>query len=163
MKTYLTMCDMCAALSDSRSLFSRSGSHINTLDLKIHSSLFSTKTISMSILNETKASRYISASRAALWLLIALSVYYVLSHSLEFGARGQGSEGTLDASVNLLHMRDDEKKSKSALDLIGVRIVIGIGVFAFINVVVITVHHIVQKVSRSTSTYKEIEHVHSPF
>ena len=56
-----------------------------------------------------------------------------------------------------------EKRENSVLDLTVIRVLIGIGVFAFFNVVVITVHHIVQKVSRSQNLYRKIEHVISPF
>lgn len=49
------------------------------------------------------------------------------------------------------------------MDQIGFRVLVGIGVFAVLNVIVITVHHIVQKIARSTNSYKTIDHVVSPF
>lgn len=55
------------------------------------------------------------------------------------------------------------EKRSNALDLTVVRVAIGIGIFAVFNVVAITAHHIVQKISRSTRQYKQIEHTVSAF
>lgn len=54
-------------------------------------------------------------------------------------------------------------KRSNILDNTAIRVLIGIGVFAVFNVVAITGHHIVQKVSRSSRQYKEIEHNISAF
>lgn len=65
----------------------------------------------------------------------------------------------------LLHPPVLERRDElsSILDLTVVQVAIGIGVFAVLNIVAITIHHIVQKVKRSTSLYRSIEHVESPF
>lgn len=55
------------------------------------------------------------------------------------------------------------EKRKNPLDERGVQAVIGIGVFAVLNVAVIVVHHIVQKIARANNSYKAVEHVISPF
>lgn len=54
-------------------------------------------------------------------------------------------------------------KRGNLLDNTAIRVLIGVGVFAFLNVLAISVHHIVQKVRRSTNLYRSIEHVVSPF
>lgn len=56
-----------------------------------------------------------------------------------------------------------DKKHKSVLDILAIRIIIGIGAFFFINVVVITVHHIYMLASSSEKNYRSIERVLSPF
>lgn len=43
------------------------------------------------------------------------------------------------------------------------KVLMGIAVFAVLNVVAITAHHLVQKVKRSTNLYRSVEHVVSPF
>lgn len=58
---------------------------------------------------------------------------------------------------------DRLSKRKAFTDQIGFRVLVGIGVFAVLNVIVITVHHIVQKIARSTNSYKTVDHVISPF
>lgn len=54
-------------------------------------------------------------------------------------------------------------KRKEFIELIGFRILVGIGVFAVLNIVVIVVHHVVQKIARATNSYKNVDHVISPF
>lgn len=56
-----------------------------------------------------------------------------------------------------------ERRGNNPLDSTAIKVVIGVGVFAVINVFVITVHHIVQKVSRASNLYRSIDHVISPF
>lgn len=58
-----------------------------------------------------------------------------------------------------MHKRD----SSNLLNLTVIRVLIGIGVFAVFNVIAITVHHVVQRISRSQNLYRHIEHVYSPF
>lgn len=103
-------------------------------------------------------------------LAVILCFYFFFSHiglpTTNIISGSAESPNVAHDYINGVYRRDDDaspKKSKSVLDLLGVRIVIGIGVFAFINAVAITVHHIVQKVSRSTSTYREVDHVYSPY
>lgn len=62
-----------------------------------------------------------------------------------------------------MHCGHRLEKRKEFMDQIGFRVLVGIGVFAVLNVIVITVHHIVQKIARSTNSYKTIDHVVSPF
>lgn len=57
----------------------------------------------------------------------------------------------------------DKDKDTSLLDNAGIRVLIAIGVFAVLNVVVISVHHIFIKVSKSQDAYKEMGQVMSPF
>lgn len=80
-------------------------------------------------------------------------------------ACGSSLEWADSELVEILVTRDDKKESslKSFLKTTGFRVLMAIGVFVVLNVVVITVHHIAQKVSRSTSLYKSIDHIVSPF
>lgn len=66
----------------------------------------------------------------------------------------------MNLHLPVLESRDGKS---SILDMTVVQVAIGIGVFAVLNIVAITGHHIVQKVRRSTSLYRSIEHVESPF
>ncbi|CAH6720741.1 hypothetical protein CLIB1444_04S06854 [[Candida] jaroonii] len=60
---------------------------------------------------------------------------------------------------------NDNKKHKKTkvLDMLVIRIIIGIGAFFFINVVVITIHHIYMLASSSEKNYRSIERTLSPF
>lgn len=87
--------------------------------------------------------------------IFAATTYIVLS----YGTRLAWSEETT------LFTRDDTKSSglKSFLKTPGFKVLVAVGVFVVLNVVVITVHHVAQKISRSTNLYRSIDHVVSPF
>ena len=57
----------------------------------------------------------------------------------------------------------DKDKDKSLLDNAGIRVLIAIGVFAVLNVLVISIHHVFVKVSKSQNAYKEMSYDMSPF
>lgn len=57
----------------------------------------------------------------------------------------------------------ERRATKLLLNQTWMRVVIGIGVFAVLNVIAVTAHHIVQKVRRSTTLYRTVERVVSPF
>lgn len=57
----------------------------------------------------------------------------------------------------------DKDKHKSLLDNAGIRVLIAIGVFAVLNVVVISIHHVFVRVSKSQNAYKEMGYDMSPF
>ncbi|GEQ69447.1 hypothetical protein JCM33374_g3119 [Metschnikowia sp. JCM 33374] len=104
-------------------------------------------------------------------LITGFGVYFLLSEATlapsVFGASPGKSHLSEHESMSGIFARDEQntetKKHTRILDLTEVRVVIGIGVFAFLNALAITVHHIAQKVSRSSNTYREVEHVYSPF
>lgn len=54
-------------------------------------------------------------------------------------------------------------KRSNILHSTAIKVVIVIGVFALINAVVIIVHHLVQKAKQSTSSYRSVDHVVSPY
>lgn len=56
-----------------------------------------------------------------------------------------------------------KRDSESLLNLLAIRILIGIGVFAILNVIVVAAHHVAFRVSRSKHQYREMEHTYSPF
>lgn len=62
--------------------------------------------------------------------------------------------------------RDDPNPThtlKSPLDLTVIRVLLVLAGFMMLNVLVITVHHIVRKVNKSANLYREVDHVISPF
>lgn len=65
--------------------------------------------------------------------------------------------------LNLTSSLLTKRATKSLLDQTWMRVIIGIGVFAVLNIVAVTAHHIVQKVRRSTTLYRSVEKVESPF
>lgn len=103
---------------------------------------------------------------AGLVLFVLGAFILVSSEQSVFGSSNSSTENWqsvvqgLQLYFPVLESRDD---LSSVLDLTVVQVAIGIGVFAVLNIVVISIHHIAQKVKRSTSLYRSIEHVESPF
>lgn len=69
----------------------------------------------------------------------------------------------IQMQLNLTSSLLTKRATKSVLDQTWMRVIIGIGVFAVLNIVAVTAHHIVQKVRRSTFLYRSVEKVISPF
>lgn len=59
--------------------------------------------------------------------------------------------------------RDLDKRGSSILKNTGMQVLIGIGVFAVLNIVVISVHHIAHRIKKNSNLYRSVEHVESPF
>ncbi|KAF3993917.1 hypothetical protein FT663_01328 [Candidozyma haemuli var. vulneris] len=106
-----------------------------------------------------------SRSSTARKLITHITLLFVLLGVLYYFA---DYEYYRDAALNFSekihrHCGHRLSKRKEFTETIGFRVLVGIGVFAVLNVIVIVVHHIVQKIARSTNSYKSIDHVVSPF
>ncbi|SGZ58655.1 CIC11C00000003411 [Sungouiella intermedia] len=102
---------------------------------------------------------------ASLVLFFIASIFLFASQQSIFGFSDISKENFDLMVQNVQHHLNLERRDKksSILDMTIVQVGIGIGVFAVLNFVAITGHHIVQKVHRSTNLYRSMEHVESPF